>query len=295
MALTQYDAPYMKSTTLLLIALGVAIGGVGVYLWSQSQGEGTGNGGVIEHNDLLRVFQPLENDTIASPLTIRGEARGMWYFEASFPVRLLDANGNNIPLEPGYIMTSGEWMTEEYVPFEATLTFSAPPTGTGTLILQKDNPSGLPEHDDELRIPIRFAAGSSVPQRTIQLYYYNPSLDEDSQGNIMCSEAGLVAVERTIPLTETPVQDAVRLLLRGELTLSEVAAGITTEYPLDGFALEGASRANGVLTLAFSDPKNATVGGSCRVGILWFQIRKTAQQFEGVGEVRFQPEELFQP
>jgi hypothetical protein len=27
----------------------------------------------------------------------------------------------------------------------------------GTLIMQKDNPSGLPEHDDAFEIPIRFA------------------------------------------------------------------------------------------------------------------------------------------
>ena len=49
------------------------------------------------------------------------------------------------------------WMTEEFVPFEATLTFTVDPnvySRRGSLILQKDNPSGLPEHDDALEIPI---------------------------------------------------------------------------------------------------------------------------------------------
>ena len=111
----------------------------------------------------------------------------------------------------------------------------------------------------------------------------------------MCSDAGLMAVERDIPVTLTPVQDAVRLLLRGELTEEEADRGITTEYPLEGLELEGASLAEGVLTLGFKDPNHVTGGGSCRVGILWFQIRETAMQFEGIEEARFQPEDLFQP
>lgn len=57
-------------------------------------------------------------------------------------------------------------MTEEFVPFTATLRFTSP-GGHGTLILRKDNPSGLPEHDDALVIPVRFASpsNSSPPDR----------------------------------------------------------------------------------------------------------------------------------
>jgi spore germination protein GerM len=153
----------------------------------------------------------------------------------------------------------------------------------------------LPENADEVRIPVRFDAEANGARQTIRLYYYNPSLDTDATGNILCSDEGLVAVEREIPVTQTPIQDAVRLLLRGELTMEEQAGGITTEYPLSGFELEGASLKDGVLTLSFSDPNNATSGGSCRVGILWHQIRATAEQFDAVDEVRFKPEELFQP
>ena len=52
-------------------------------------------------------------------------------------------------------------MTEEFVPFSAVLEFVTPTAGDpelnrGTLILQKDNPSGLPEHDDALEIPVVF-------------------------------------------------------------------------------------------------------------------------------------------
>ncbi len=76
-------------------------------------------------------------------------------------------------------------------------------------------------------------------QQTVSLYYYNSKLDQDESGNIMCSRQGLVKVQRIVPLTQTPVQDAVKLLLKGELTAEERVSGITTEYPLEGFSLTG--------------------------------------------------------
>lgn len=246
------------------------------------------------NNDLIRVVEPQPQSVLTSPLTVRGEARGQWYFEATFGLKLLDANGDDVPIEPGYVMTENEWMTEAFVPFESTHTFNPPSTETGTLVFERANPSGLPENADEIRIPIHFDA-TEESQRTIQLYYHDPRADTDSDGNISCSQQGLVAVERMIPVTQTPTQDAVRLLLRGELTTQEQADGITTEYPLEGFELIGASSANGTLTLNFNDPNNATSGGSCRSSILWLQIQKTASQFNGVDSVRFIPETLFQP
>jgi len=113
-------------------------------------------GNELEKTNLIRIDSPRPNTIITSPLEITGEARGTWYFEASFPVKLLDGNGNNIPLSPPYIMATAEWMTENFVPFRATLEFIAPTTATGTLILEKDNPSGLPENDDSLIVPVRF-------------------------------------------------------------------------------------------------------------------------------------------
>jgi hypothetical protein len=48
-------------------------------------------------------------------------------------------------------------MTADFVPFTATLNFTKPSYGNnGFLILKKDNPSGLPEHDDALEIQVKF-------------------------------------------------------------------------------------------------------------------------------------------
>jgi hypothetical protein len=129
----------------------------------------------------------------------------------------------------------------------------------------------------------------------IKLYYYNEERDRDSSGNIECSRAGLVAVDREIAPTLTLIEDTIRLLLRGELTEQDKASGISTEYPLLDFSLASSTLANGMLTLTFDDPGNRSVGGACRVGILWFQIEATAKQFPEVGNVRFLPEEIFQP
>ncbi|MCK4892085.1 MAG: hypothetical protein KAS78_05440, partial [Candidatus Pacebacteria bacterium] len=51
----------------------------------------------------------------------------------------------------------GEWMTEEFVPFIAEIKFEVPKyKNNGTLILQKNNPPGLPGPDDALEIPVFF-------------------------------------------------------------------------------------------------------------------------------------------
>jgi hypothetical protein len=111
-----------------------------------------------EH-EAMRVSAPRRDAIALSPLVVTGEARGTWYFEATFPLALLDAQGNT--LANGYAQAEGEWMTEDFVPFRAELTFTAPAAATetaGTLVLQKANPSDLPEHAAEVRVPVRLPA-----------------------------------------------------------------------------------------------------------------------------------------
>src|SRR3989344_4366643 len=51
-------------------------------------------------SDLIRVTAPLPDALIGSPLLVAGEARGNWYFEASFPVELHDAAGGLLAIAP---------------------------------------------------------------------------------------------------------------------------------------------------------------------------------------------------
>jgi hypothetical protein len=54
-------------------------------------------------------------------------------------------------------------MTDNFVPFESEIKFKMPKPGSrGTLILKKDNPTDLPEHDDELEIVIYFEYQDSM-------------------------------------------------------------------------------------------------------------------------------------
>jgi len=105
-------------------------------------------------SDLIQVSSPQPGALITSPLTIVGQARGTWYFEASFPVILQDGNGT--VLAQGPAQAKSDWMTTEFVLFQIELDFQLPTTDTGVLILKKDNPSGLPEHDASISIPVRF-------------------------------------------------------------------------------------------------------------------------------------------
>jgi len=111
-------------------------------------------GNEIELSDLILVDNPRPNQAVKSPLLISGKARGQWFFEASAPVRILDGDGN--VLAEKFIEAKGEWKTEDFVDFEGEITFNSAGAVKGALVLQNDNPSGLPENTRELRIPVQF-------------------------------------------------------------------------------------------------------------------------------------------
>ncbi len=107
--------------------------------------------------NLIMVESPKRDTVVSSPITITGEARGYWFFEASFPITIVNWNG--LIIGEGIATADGEWMTEDFVPFSATITYTLPadtPYRRGAIIFKKDNPSGLPENDNALEIPIQF-------------------------------------------------------------------------------------------------------------------------------------------
>ncbi len=103
----------------------------------------------------IQIFVPLSKAKVSSPLNVVGMVPGNWSFEAQFPVKLKDASGTVIASAPATL--TGDWQTSSPVPFTASLVFAGQPTGTGTLVIQKDNPSGLAVNDDTVAIPVEFA------------------------------------------------------------------------------------------------------------------------------------------
>lgn len=105
-------------------------------------------------SELIKAEQPLPNMDIESPLTVKGSAKGYWYFEGDFPVRLTDKDGK--VLADTFATAQENWMSEGWVPFETSIIFDSPGDERGYLILQRANPSGLPENAREMRIPVIF-------------------------------------------------------------------------------------------------------------------------------------------
>ncbi len=99
------------------------------------------------------VSNLVAGDTISTPVLIEGEARGTYYFEGSFPIELLDDEGELIA--QGLALAQSDWLSEDFVPFSADLEFSTQ-ASSGYLVLQNDNPSGLAEYALALTIPVNF-------------------------------------------------------------------------------------------------------------------------------------------
>lgn len=99
------------------------------------------------------VRTPAKNSTVGTTFAVTGEAPGNWFFEADFPIQVRDKDGNVIART--FASAQGEWMTTEQVGFASTIIVEGGYKGPATLILVKNNPSGLPEHDDAVEIPIQ--------------------------------------------------------------------------------------------------------------------------------------------
>jgi hypothetical protein len=112
-------------------------------------------GNELDKTDIIRITNPRPNETVSFPLNITGEARGIWFFEADFPVKIETLEGKKIG--QGIAAAENNWMTEEFVDFAEKITLSENYEGKALLILKKDNPSGLEEFDDSLNIPIKIS------------------------------------------------------------------------------------------------------------------------------------------
>lgn len=105
---------------------------------------------------LISVTAPLPGETVSSPITARGEARGYWFFEGDAPVVV--TNWDGLIIGEGYITAQNDWMSEDFVPFTGTIEYTLPAdsySASGTVIFQRDNPSGRPENDAAYEIPVQ--------------------------------------------------------------------------------------------------------------------------------------------
>ncbi len=102
--------------------------------------------------DMITVELPFPGSVVGKDFSVKGSARGGWYSEGSFAVEVLKPDGTL--LVRALAAPEKEWMTPELVPFTAQMKIPATYIGPATLILRKDNPSGLPKNDASMSFPI---------------------------------------------------------------------------------------------------------------------------------------------
>jgi len=210
---------------------------------------------------------------ITSPLVVEGTARGTWFFEGSFPIKILDENGNI--LGTSFVQAKTDWMTEDYVDFKGEITFSSATGGNGFLVLAKDNPSGLPEYDEEIKIPVILTSSGYTK---VKVYFNNSKMDPE----FSCNK--VFAVEREIVKIEAIGSATINELLKG-LTESEKAEGFFTNINSGVRLLSLSIDENGTAFAEFDEQLQAGVGGSCKVSAIRAQITETLKQFPTVKSV----------
>jgi hypothetical protein len=225
----------------------------------------------------IKLTKPVANEIIFSPFSIEGKALGNWFFEASFPIKLIDENGK--VLARGTVTANppagGDWMTADFVPFKATLNFNPGSSTIGMLILTNDNPSGLPENEKQYGIPVRF---SKLEKITVKAYFGNTDL------NPQAMDCGLVyPAERLINKTQTTARAALEELLAGPTDREKMQGYYTSINP--GVKINSLIVSNGAAKVDFDEQMDFQMGGSCRVTAIRAQITQTLKQFPAVKDV----------
>ncbi len=255
-------------------------------------------------NDFLRangieifVASPLSGDTISSPVIVKGKALGNWFFEGVLPVSLEDERGNLLSAAPARALS--DWMTEDYVEFEATLSFDLVDNQAATITIKNDNPSGLPENSKEYKVPVKLVPATAMQNETetsalstINIYFPNTTLDPE-----MMDCGKVFAVERSIPKVEGIALAALNEMLKGP-SESEKTEGYFSSIN-DGVTVNRLKIEDGTAYADFSVRLGENVGGSCKVGSIRAQIEDTLKQFDSVQNVVISidgnSEEILQP
>lgn len=141
---------------------------------------------VVSHVRQPVITNISEDQIISSPLTITGNAPGDWFFEASFPINLLDSKGNEIA--HAVAQAHGDWRTSNTVQFKAILTFSPPSEqDSGSIIFTKDDFSDLPKNNVSVSIPIKFEVATSlVPSGVCQPGGACTAPSKPAEKNVLC-------------------------------------------------------------------------------------------------------------
>ncbi|MFH1284864.1 MAG: GerMN domain-containing protein [Candidatus Peregrinibacteria bacterium] len=229
----------------------------------------------------INISTPADGSEVTSPILITGEATGLWFFEGSFSVSLVDSSGEKLADET-VIYADSDWMSMDFVPFHGEVVYSITDAKKDAkLIFNANNPSDLPENGNTFEIPVVLTNNSAGPQTETTSFYVYFTNSQKNPDSVDCSK--VYPVVRTVPHTSAVAQAALEELLNGP-TSAEMADGYSTTIN-DNVTLNSISIENGVASADFDSQLGYQVGGSCRVAAIRSQIDHTLLQFPTVDNI----------
>lgn len=228
---------------------------------------------IADEDQGIIINEPKEKEIVSSPLKIAGSAMGNWFFEASFPILIIDEEGRE--MGRGVAQAMDNWMTEEFVAFEAEINFVCTDENqNGFLIFKKSNPSGLLENDQEKKMEVSW----KCEKMEIKIYWGNKNKNEEQDE---CQ--AVYPVTRNINRTQAVLGAVMDNLLIGP-NEQEIEDGYFTSIN-EGVKINNLTVVDGVAKIDFDGRIEEAVGGSCRVSAIRSQIINTAKQFDTVKDV----------
>ncbi len=146
------------NTTLLLILVVLVIFAISITIKNKDTSTGdnkqeqNGTPEISGNKDDLVSFSIVPGAKVHGIVSYNGVIKGGYFFEANILINVLDSNKNL--LKAGNTMATDDWMTSGPVPFKGTIDFSGLAKGPAYIEIHNDNPSGLPEHDKSVFIPV---------------------------------------------------------------------------------------------------------------------------------------------
>lgn len=220
-----------------------------------------------------------EGDTVEVGFKVEGSVTGSWYTEGVFPVRVIDDTTKEVVIT-NTAKVSGDWMTEESVPFSFIIDAEITEEGPFVLRFEKANPSGLSENSDYATLSINLKPYKPVEEETVDVKVFFPN----SKLNPDMKDCKLVyPVTRTIPKTEAVAKAALEELIKG-LTQEDKDDSYFTDIN-SNVKILGLSIDEGVARVDFSKELEEGVSGSCKVDTIKAQIEETLKQFDTIDSV----------
>ena len=145
-----------RKITIIILGI-VALIGIGVYgyfhffVGSPVSNMSSTNGASGDVADLVQL-SIAPGATITDVVTITGDIKGVYFFEGKAQGMLLDENKK--VLNTFSLDATSNWLTADAVSFTAKVDTTSALAGPGFIRLKSDNPSGDPEKDKYIDIPI---------------------------------------------------------------------------------------------------------------------------------------------